>query len=214
MSVYNSFSYIYPTRPKNAVPVDYLKNWDNNTMLGQPKVNGSNCLIFTNGTTYRTMNRHNQNLTNFQLDRSEISKLYEKTTPGTWMVINGEYLNKSKRDENNVVFNHKLIIFDILVINSDYLIGKTFKGRVEILDNLYGKNDSDKDYFYSITENIYRVKTYENNFVELFDSLSKIDMIEGLVLKRKNAGLERGNTENNNSKSQVKFRKPTKNYQY
>jgi hypothetical protein len=44
--------------------------------------------------------------------------------------------------------------------------------------------------------------------------LIKIDMIEGLVLKRKSAKLEIGNTENNNTKSQVKFRKPTKNYKF
>ena len=39
-------------------------------------------------------------------------------------------------------------------------------------------------------------------------------MVEGLVLKRKNARLEIGNTELNNIKSQVKCRKPTKNYKF
>ena len=41
-----------------------------------------------------------------------------------------------------------------------------------------------------------------------------IDMIEGLVFKRRNAKLEIGNTENNNTKSQVKCRKATKLYRY
>jgi hypothetical protein len=39
-------------------------------------------------------------------------------------------------------------------------------------------------------------------------------MIEGLVLKRKGAKLERGNTENNNTKSQLKARKRCKSYRY
>ena len=39
-------------------------------------------------------------------------------------------------------------------------------------------------------------------------------MVEGWVLKRKNARLEVGNTENNNVKSQLKARKPTRNYKY
>jgi hypothetical protein len=39
-------------------------------------------------------------------------------------------------------------------------------------------------------------------------------MIEGVVLKRKNAKLEIGNTENNNYKSQIKSRKVTKNYKF
>jgi uncharacterized protein involved in outer membrane biogenesis len=39
-------------------------------------------------------------------------------------------------------------------------------------------------------------------------------MIEGVVLKRANARLELGATEQNNIKSQLKSRKPTKNYKY
>ena len=39
-------------------------------------------------------------------------------------------------------------------------------------------------------------------------------MIEGLVLKRSNAKLELGTSELNNTKSQIKIRKSTKNYKY
>ena len=39
-------------------------------------------------------------------------------------------------------------------------------------------------------------------------------MIEGLVMKRKNAKLELGTTENNNAKSMVKARKATKSYKF
>jgi len=39
-------------------------------------------------------------------------------------------------------------------------------------------------------------------------------MLEGLVMKRKNAKLELGTSENNNIKSQLKSRKPTLNYKY
>ena len=39
-------------------------------------------------------------------------------------------------------------------------------------------------------------------------------MIEGLVMKRRNARLEVGSSEMNNVKSQIKCRKATKNYKY
>jgi hypothetical protein len=39
-------------------------------------------------------------------------------------------------------------------------------------------------------------------------------MIEGVVMKRCNAKLEVGSSELNNSKSQIKCRKSTKNYKY
>ena len=210
---YLKYRYIYPPRPKNAVNPEELSFWDNNQMIAQPKLNGSNCLIFTNGITHFVMNRRNQRLTNFQLSTDEIKSIF-KGNKGEWLVINGEYLNKNKQDERLVSFNHKLVIFDILVYKSKYLIGKTFSERIEILDDLYGKKESDKDYLYQITNNIYRVKSFDNNFKNIFDDLTKIDLIEGLVLKRKTARLESGNTENNNTKSQLKFRKPTKNYHY
>ena len=210
---YNSYRYIYPPRPRNPIMSDELNFWDNGTLLGQPKLNGSNCVIFMDGTRNMIMNRHNQRLTNFELSQAELNSLY-KCNPGELMVINGEYLNKSKQDERGVTFNHKLVIFDILVFKSDYLVGSTFSDRVTLLDELYGTKDSEKPYLYSISDNVYRVKSYETGFKQIYDDLTKIDMIEGLVLKRKSAKLEIGNTENNNTKSQLKARKPTKNYKY
>ena len=210
---FNSYRYIYPPRPKNPIPDSELAFWDNRTILAQPKMNGSNCVIFMDGTRTMVMNRHNQRLTNFELPQVELNNLY-KCNPGEWMVINGEYLNKSKQDDRGVTFNHKLIIFDILVFKSEYLVGSTFSERITLLDELYGTKDSEKPYLYSISDNIYRVKTFDKDFKRIFDDLTKIDMIEGLVLKRASAKLEIGNTENNNTRSQLKARKPTKMYKY
>lgn len=210
---YNAYRYIYPTRPKNAIPQDELDSYDNGTMIAQPKLNGSNCTIFTNGDFIKVMGRHNQVLSNFQLKSSEILDLY-KCDKDQWLVINGEFLNKSKLDENGRIFNHKLVIFDILVYNSDYLIGKSFEDRILCLDKLYGKIDSEKEYLYGISDNIYRVKSYENDFNSIFENITKIDIIEGLVLKRKNSRLEVGSSENNNFRGQIKARKATKLYKY
>jgi ATP-dependent DNA ligase len=210
---FENYRYVYPPRPKNAINSDDLTFWDNNSLLAQPKLNGSNTTIYTNGEQVIIMNRHGARLTNFQIPLDEIKSLY-RGVRGQWLVINGEYLNKSKQDERGITFNHKLIIFDILVYKSDYLVGQTFQQRVHLLDELYGKNDSEKSYLYSISDNVYRVKSFDTGFKSLFDQLTPIDMIEGLVMKRKNAKLEIGNTENNNTKSQLKARKPTKLYKY
>jgi len=208
---YSKFFYIWPPRPKNCVPQSELDFWDNGMMIAQPKLNGSNAVIFMNGKDVHFYNRHNQRMTNVQLGKEELLKLYSGEG---WMVINGEYMNKSKSDENGQVFNHKLVIFDILVHNGTYLLGTTFQDRVNLMDNLFGKNDSEKSYLCSVTENVYRVKSYTSNFKEMFEELIKIDMVEGLVMKRKSGKLEIGNTENNNTKSQIKFRKATKNYKF
>jgi ATP-dependent DNA ligase len=208
---YSTFRYIYPPRPKNTVPNSDIPTWDNGSFIAQPKLNGSNCVIFMNEEKTIVMNRHNQRLTNFKISEEELRELYRGSG---WMVLNGEYLNKSQRDENRVVFNHKFVIFDILVYNSDYLIGKTFEDRVSLLNELYNTNESEKDFLYIISENVYRVKTFEHGFKQLFEKFNSVEMVEGLVMKRKRARLELGTTENNNIKSQIKSRKQTKNYLY
>lgn len=212
MPKYINYRYIYPPRPKNAISPDDLNFWDNDSLLAQPKLNGSNCLIFTNGFKFIVMNRHNQRLTNFRLTEEEVKSLYRGN--GGWLILNGEYLNKSKMDETGQPFNHKFIIFDILCYDGEYLVGKTFEERVSLLDQLYGQVNSNKDYLFTVSENVLRVKSYLNGFTELFNNLTPIDMIEGLVMKRKNAKLEFGSSEMNNVKSQIKCRKATKNYKY
>jgi hypothetical protein len=209
---YASFRYIFPPRPKNPIPNTELTFWDNGSLIAQPKLNGSNCLIFTNGVKHIAMNRHNGRLTNFQLKDEEIATLYKGT--GGWTILNGEYLNKNKQDENRKAFNHKFVIFDILVNDGDYLVGKTFEERITLLDTMFGQNECEKSYLYGISENVYRVKSYENQFNMLYDTLTPIDLIEGLVLKRKTARLEMGTSELNNVKSQIKCRKTTLNYKY
>ena len=210
MPKYINYRYLYPPRPKNAISPEDLTFWDNNSLLAQPKLNGSNCLIFTNGVKFVVMNRHNQRLTNFRLTDDEIKSLYRGN--GGWMILNGEYLNKNKGDETGQPFNHKFVIFDILCYDGDYLVGKTFEERVQILDSLYGQKDCEKDYLFGISENVYRVKSYLTGFNELYNKLTPIDMIEGLVMKRRNARLEVGSSEMNNVKSQIKCRKSTLNY--
>jgi ATP-dependent DNA ligase len=212
MSKYLTYRYIYPPRPKNAISPDDLDFWDNGSLVAQPKLNGSNCLIFTNGDKFVVMNRHNQRLTNFRLTDDEVKNLYRGN--GGWLILNGEYLNKNKSDETGQSFNHKFVIFDILAFDGEYLVGKNFQERIELLDSLYSQTDSEKEYLYSISTNVYRVKSYINDFKNIFDKLTPIDMIEGLVMKRKNARLEIGTSELNNVKSQLKCRKPTRNYKY
>ena len=210
---FDNYRYIFPPRPKNAISPTELNIWDNNTLFAQPKFNGSNTTIYTDGRRVITMNRHGQKLTNFKIKDNEILSLH-KSDLGKWTVINGEYMNKGKLDESDKNFSDKLIIFDILVLNSEYLVGETFLNRIDLLNNSFRRYEVDSQTYSLITENIGMVKSYDSGFLNLFQDISKIDMIEGLVMKRKNAKLEIGNTELNNTKSQLKCRKPTKNYKY
>ena len=210
---YESYQYIYPPRPSNAIPPKCLPEWDNGAMIAQPKLNGSNCLIFTDGDQVMAMNRHGQRLSNFRIPREEI--LGALAGARGWTVLNGEYLNKSKADEAGRPFNHRLVLFDILVRDSEYLVGSTFADRVTIMDGMFGQEPGDKPYLTRISDAMQRVRTYRSGFADLFGDLTaRGALIEGLVLKRAGARLETGNTEGNNSRGQVKERVASKNYRF
>lgn len=208
--IYKDSKYVYPPRPENTFPRPGMDKFDDGTFLAQPKFNGSCTEVYIGNDLWRVMNRHKAELSGFKISREEIKKLIPNT--GSNLIV-GEYMNKSKKDEFGKIFNHKLVIFDILVLDNEHLIGKTFQQRLDILTDMF-KFVDENEYSYKITDNIYMTKTFYKGFGEIWDSLTKIDMIEGLVLKRKEAGLEPGITEKNNTHSQLKVRKSTKNYSY
>ena len=76
MAKYSTYRYFYPPRPENCIPDSDLDFWDNGSLVAQPKLNGSNCLIFTDGVRSIIMNRHGSTLTNFRLLPEEIRGLY------------------------------------------------------------------------------------------------------------------------------------------
>ena len=213
---YSNYRYIYPPRPEVKIPKSSLKDYDIGGMFGgefiaEPKFNGSCGPLFFNNTEFIPMNRHKQPLTTFKLQPSEFRKLF----PGEyWNVLVGEYMNKSKKDISKKVFNHKFVIFDILVRDSNGLLGVSFEDRWKMLYDMFkDRIISENEYSYQITENIWLVKVFYTEFEKIWNEITKIDMIEGLVLKKRNFGLEPGNSEKNNT-GQVKCRKSTKNYTY
>ena len=205
---YQSFQYIFPPRPKNAVPPKDLLLWDNGTMVAQPKINGSNCTIYTDGTNVYVFNRHGQRMSNFDIDKNEILRLYSGQG---WMVLNGEYTNKGKKDQFSNYFTNKFCLFDILVYDGKYLVNSTFQSRVDLISELFGTHT---DYLFGLSDNVYLINNFYKDFYTTFENLTLIDLVEGLVLKRKNGKLEIGTSENNNTKNQIKARKPTKNYKF
>jgi ATP-dependent DNA ligase len=209
---YDSYRYIYPPRPENKIPVSSLSEYDDGgTYMAEPKFNGDNGVIFFNPKKIISMNRHNRELSHFKLDPTEFKNL----SPKGWNCLNGEYMAESKKDENNLSFNHKFVIFDELIHNNNYLIGTTFEERWNTLYDRYGNRIiGENEYSYQISENIWLVKRWLEDFVNIWHEIVKIDMIEGFVLKRRDWKLQSGNSERNNHLGQFKCRKSTLNYSY
>jgi ATP-dependent DNA ligase len=206
---FNSYRYIFPPRPENMVPASELDKYDNGDWFAEVKLDGSCCVLFIGDHETRPMNRHNQVLSGFDIKQSELDKINKGSG---WTCVVGEWMNKSKKDINNNTWNKKLVIHDILVHKSQYLLRETTEFRQQLLDDIFQVER--KDTVNKFTDNIYLIKNFETNFSETYNNLIKVDMFEGLVLKKKYAPLEMGIREINNAGSLLKFRKPTKNYKF
>ena len=70
MKKYITYRYVYPPRPKNAISPCDLDFWDNGSLLAQPKINGSNCVIFTNGIIHSSTEDKNMFLCLNRIDHA------------------------------------------------------------------------------------------------------------------------------------------------
>ena len=200
--------YIFPPRPENRISPESLDKHDTNEYIVQCKLNGSCMEAYIDESEFEIKNRHNGGLSNFKLKEQEVLSLHRGK--GKMMLV-GEYMNKSKKDKNNIVFNHKFVIFDIIVFENQHLLGTTYQERIDILHSIYNVKEYD-EYLYQIDDNIFMVKTFYKDLKILYDNIVKIDMLEGLVLKPKSSKLTPGTKKLNNLS--LKCRKETKNYSF
>ena len=219
---YDKFQYLFPPRPEFKTKPNELALYDNGEYIGQPKYNGSACIVFTNGSELYIYNRHKE-LLNLLTNYKEIDWRGLAPTEN-WFVYCGEYLNKSKVSERGVKDNNKFIIWDQLVHDGEYLVGSTLRERLELMEknfpsqravvNNIGKLEMYKHLCMTDLAGIYKCPTYLNNFRNLYDDLVKVDVYEGLVLKKLEAKLQYGFQELNNHEWQIKCRKETKIYSF
>jgi hypothetical protein len=202
--------YIYPPRAKTKIAPSSLSVFEEmGKFLAQPKLNGSSMQIYfsAGGKEISTWNRHKKWM-ECKIDKEELKKLYRGEGE---MILCGEYLNKNQKDETGKSWNIKYVIWDIIMYDGKHLVGSTFEERLLLLAKLY-PSDIYTHWSRQISENCYRITARDFGFREFYDTITKYDIYEGLVLKRKDGKLENGTTENNNIKTQIKCRKGTKNY--
>jgi len=205
-----SFSYIYPPRPETKIASSSLALFENmNLYFAQPKLNGSSMEVYFLQNEIKTMNRHKEPIS-CKIAKEELLALYHGEDQ---MILCGEYMNKNQKDETSKPWNHKYVIWDIIMYNGKHLLGTTFEERYVLLKSLYPDNLV-KPHLHQITENCFRIEAIEKDFNDVFSKIVKYDMYEGLVMKRRDGKLENGTTAANNMRTQIKCRKETKNYNF
>lgn len=214
---YTRYSYLYPPRPENAVEPAKAGRYEGEGYVAQPKLDGSSCLVFTDGSETVVMSRHAEPFSvQPKLQRDGTLGRLHRGDHGKWTVLVGELMNKSKTDERGIAFSDRYVIHDVLVLDGVHLVGSTFGERIALLDRMYGAEPSDQEELLSTPhKGVYRVRTHDSGFGDLFARLtSKAQMYEGIVLKDATAPLENGARRGNTRAGQAKIRRPVKNYQY
>lgn len=206
-------NFLYPPRIEYKLQPISLEKFDNNQYIAQPKLDGSNTSVAISEKTFVAKERHNK----FFARPPKFDFLSLHRGKG-FMCISGEFLNKSKKDENKKPLTG-FCIWDILAYNGEILLGSTIEERLALINKLYPttgvKSINGIDYLYETkTKEIYKVANYYDNFEKIFDTITKVDLVEGLVLKRKSGKLEMMTREQNNVGWAVKIRKATLNYKF
>lgn len=218
-SLYDEFKYIYPPRAEKTLKPELLEDLADG-WIAQPKYNGSCGVLFINGDKdYILYNRHKEILS---LQRP--LNYLALNDSDKFMVLCGEYLNKNKTGEDRTTFNHKFIIWDILVWKGQYLLDWTVQARIQLLYDIYGQSKGCittqnellvyNHLILTRVEDVFLAPSYRCNFLSIYKNVIETDLYEGLVLKRSNAKLEMGFRESNNSSWQIKARKETNSYRF
>lgn len=204
---------LFPPRPEIAIHPKFIADYDNLTFAGQLKLNGACGILHLHmGSKPLLLERNGLGPMTVQQPLDYWSAFNHKFKSA---IIVGEYMNKNKKGFDNKPFNHKFVVNEIIALNGLHLIGTSFDDRMAIIDDLMMKPVSTSNYLHQYTPEIYRVSNIESDFSAVFDEYTKIDMVEGLIVKKKKSNLYSCyNKKNLNDTWQFKFRKPTNSYRY
>ena len=168
---YEGYTYLWPPRPKKAVPENMLHFYESRGWVGQMKKNGTCTVVFVSPEgeiTYKT--RHNDDHKMWSpTERSQ--KVFENLPGDGWYVFVCEVLHNKTALIKDTVY-----IFDILVADGDLLIGKNFIERMDLLKGIFNIQEEDNvvslsdTSHYVLNSNAWLAKTITTGFERLCDS--------------------------------------------
>lgn len=209
--MYTSFKYLYPPRPENALTPNRIPFYQKNGYVGQYKKNGT-CSVFAinKPNSFIAMTRHNDDHKQWSFS-NYFKDCFAKYLPENhWHVLVGEVLHSKTVNVKDTIY-----IFDILVHNSKELYGSTFMSRQDLLKNIFDAENKEQMYsHYEIEPRFLLARNFDNGIYEMFKNIQDKTVDEGFVLKKKNAVLRDCHSASNNSSWQIKFRHPSKKYQF
>jgi len=206
---YSEWKYLYPPRPASAVTCDMIQMYENRGWVGQFKKNGT-CAVIGIGPdrSFHWMNRHQDTL-KWEPPARTVKLLWDMFGSSSWTVLIGELIHAKVTG-----IRDKLFIFDYIVLDGNYALGRMFGERQKTLNDRFQPFLKAEAYSHWLaSEDVWLAKTIHGNLLHTFESMDKPED-EGLVLKNPVGFLRDCGKEGTNGHWQVKVRHPKKNYAF
>jgi len=190
MSAVDSISIIYPPRPKGKMPPSDLPHYEKTgKWVAQRKFRGSRAVIHISSDRKITLgNRHGTTFARFSLDRQYRDEILSSLNlqPGLEYWLDGELMNK---DENAT---NEIILFDVLQVGRYLFNLPTQLERLQMLRDICGNPQKlcRSGIALEVSPRIWMAETFDKDFVTRYKEALPIPQLEGLVLRKKSAGLD------------------------
>ena len=212
---YDKWSYIYPPRPKTAVPYEDIVRYKDGRWMAQLKLNGTRNLIFVSPEgDVEFWNRHNEKHRAWIPTPTIIEAVRRQFACGKWVVLDSELLHSKHPDVKNTIY-----LFGALVLDSSYLVGESYESSYDRLAIVCGNPTTLVDGYGGFVSDLggglWLARMIEHDrWDEAWAVAQNTPIVEGVVLKRVKAKLEMGCSADNNGSWMIRCRKPTKNFQF
>jgi len=212
---YSRFSYIYPPRPKTAVPFGEIGPYRDGRWKAQLKLNGTRSLVCVSPDgEVDFWNRHRERHKAWRPPPRIVDAVRELFACGKWVVLDAELLHSKHASVKDTLY-----FFGSLVLDGRYLVGETYETCYAGLVRVCGDRMTDVPGHGGFTAQIgrglwmARMIPHER-WGEAWALAQANPIVEGMVLKRVKARLEFGRSQDNNGSWMIRCRKSTKNFRF
>lgn len=209
---FDQYQYLWPPRPDDAVAREMIPMLEMLGKVAQVKKNGTCSVIAVGPKTsgvreIRAMNRHAEEHKLWSPTASTTQAL--RNLPGDgWYVFVAELLHSKVPGIRDINY-----LFDILVADGEYLVGKTFAEREALLQSVFPTEIGETYSHRVIDPNTWVAKLVDEDILNLFDDLDSPED-EGIVLKDPTIALKLCTRQTANNAGMVKVRRPHKNFSF
>lgn len=197
--IVDHFTYFYPEKPFLISKEQDLfsKISQSGQYVAERKYNGCRLLLHYINGSFQFWNRHGEKF-NFKPEGLLLEKLKALPLQG-YCLFDGELRNNKTKG-----IQQKIMLFDVFIWNSEFLLNKPFSERRKMIESLV-PIDGDP---------LGTPFQFKSNFSEVFEEVIKDSEIEGLVMKRLNGIFKISRKSGIDSAWMYKVRRASKNYRH